>query len=145
MLVFKNGVITEATSSTPPERLLSFQQLIGMIIREQWIELVREIVRDNESVMNDILYKGEENEVYDWISYIKDFIPNSFSDDRITPNYDLRTLSHLIADTKFIDEHWERIGELLYNLENAQFKGAIIYMMTFADGNVAIRCNGFYK
>lgn len=143
MLTFENGVIIEATFTTPANRLLSFQQLIGMITEGQWIELIREIVRDNEDVMYDILYRGVAEEMYDWISCIKEFVPNSFNDDGVTPKYDLSTLSVILANTRFVDEYWEKIGELLYNLENCQLKGSIIYMMTFADGDVAIRCRGF--
>ena len=142
MLMFENGVIIECPYTFDESRCLSFQQLKGMIVEGHWIELIREVIREDNNAMSQLL-SGEN--YYDWIQIAKAYLPSSNIKDLEMLKYDdSHPLGPILANTNFVDVNWERIGEELYHRENTCLKGSIIYMMTFSDGEEAVKCRGYY-
>lgn len=108
-LFFNNGVICEATDETPSECILSFAQIRGMILEEQWLEVAREIIRD--AVGNEI---------------------DSIKVDLEQADVDAYTETHY---TDFLERFYDTDA----------VKGSIIYQMTLADGDLAVKCIGFFQ
>lgn len=142
MLKFNEGILVKTTTDDPC--VLSFDQLKGMIVSGQWIELIREFLRDSNisviDMFDDILF------VEDNFSMIQEMLPEEIP--AITSiRKDMQGIKDIpiamLCDKKgFIENNWKYLGRKYY-LEN-KLDGNIEYMLTFADGEVAIRCLGYY-